>query len=139
MVVLTFLLGLMESRILNMRADDIISLYHGSTEILVRTLKGRKTEEAIQRGPQVYWVHGDKTDDRPLSVVRRCVKICGMESDFLVYPKKPFSGWINGGLKVLLQLEVFLLRWVAAMLFVTWYAPGSQTRITLGGSVVELL
>lgn len=76
---------------------------------MFRMLNGRKSEQSIQRGPRVYLVPEDTSDDNSFSAARRFMTTCETASDFMSSSKHSSSGWMYVRLEELLSLEAVSL------------------------------
>lgn len=138
LIVFSFIFGLRESSVLEVKMDDIFELDDGKMEVMIRKLKGRTENEAVKRGPRVYECPFPFDGDKPLAIITKYVSLRGASSTYL-FPSSGGSGWINGRLRHLLQC-VSVQPPPGCNFSSHSMRLGSLTeRILLGGSVTELL
>lgn len=80
-VVLVFIFGLGESIVLKLKLSDILHLSSARCEVIIRTLKGRTTDQVVRRGSRFFT--SSSSGETPLSVLVKYMVSRGTTSNFL--------------------------------------------------------
>lgn len=87
-------------------------------EVLIRFIKGSKSDEVAIREPKLYNVPHVTRNVTPLSVLVRYLAIRGVESELLLSPRSAGSGCVSRRLKVLLAFFGNASLWDVATLLI---------------------